>query len=177
MKMIVAILICLLVYPLSAWSTNHKTELQLYTSQVNSDNDSSLSPGTCSGQFFIDGGRDYPNLRDFWLHFCRKSYSIALIGPSETTVTLFANNNYSDQFGFLIIRKIDKTRIWVLDLNKYKPGEWQKVKGMDGYGDFEVYYHFVEGLSFSENISSVKWGNWWEEKDLAPKLTKEPNIQ
>ena len=153
----------MLISPLIAWATHHKTELQLYKSQVNSINDSFLiQRGQCTGQFFIDGHRDYPNLRDFWLNYCLGSYSIALIGKSGTTVTLFANNNYSDQFGFLVIRKIDNTRVWILDLNEYEPGQWQRVKGIQGYGDYEVYYHFVDGQAFSESISSVKWGKWWD---------------
>jgi len=101
--------------------------------------------GRCSGHVFIEGGRDYRNLLDFRLNFYLKSHSLALISSEGSTVTLFANNNYSDQFDFLITRKIDNTRVWILDLNEFKPGQCQQVEDMEGYADFEVCYYFVMG--------------------------------
>ena len=99
------------------------------------------------------------------LFILRNSNAIILI-----LKTVFANIfNETDQ-GYLILRKTDDRKVWVIYLDSFEPGTWTHIDSKDkSYGSYDIYYH--EGWHFERHISSVKWGKWWMGKDL-PSLSK-----
>ena len=88
----------------------------------------------------------------------------------NTTVTLFSNLFLVTDRGYLVLRKTDDRKVWIIYLESFKPRIWFHVEPEDKrYGSYDIYYH--EGWHFERNISSVKWGKWWMGKNL-PSLPK-----
>ena len=77
---------------------------------------------------------------------------------------MFGGYNYGKGMGYLVIRKLDAEKIWLLDLEDFPSGRWVQVPakvdmGID-YGAYEAYY--MASPQFDRNITSLKWGTWWE---------------
>ena len=125
---------------------------------------------SCSGIFYVKQGENIPDMRDFHDYSCEGVYSLTLEGSSNTTVTLFGNLfNITDR-GYLVLRKTDDRKVWIIYLESFEPGTWLHVDPEDTrYGSYDIYYH--EGWHFERHISSVKWGKWWVGEDL-PSLPK-----
>jgi len=119
----------------------------------------------CSGIFYVKQDANVQDMSDFQDYSCEGIYSLTLEGPINTTVTLFGNFFYITDRGYLILRKTDDRKVWVISLESFKPGTWFHVDSKDKrYGSYDIYYH--EGWHFERNISSVKWGKWWMGKNL-----------
>ncbi len=121
--------------------------------------------GSCEGLFFLKGDKNNPDLRSNFQYFhCEGSYTLTLDGPKDKLVTLFGGFNYGKKDGFLILRKADNKKVWILDLMDFPSGRWISVppqEGPDGeYGAYEIFYS--PSPIFDQKVSSLKWGQWWQ---------------
>lgn len=115
----------------------------------------------CSGLYPVKRGKNVPDLRDFQYYFCEGIYSLTLEGPPQTTVTLFGSFFHRTGEGYLILRKADDRKVWIIDLEQFQSGKWIHVDPEDNrYGSYDVFYR--EAPNFERNLSSVKWGPWWD---------------
>lgn len=105
-------------------------------------------------------GEDRGRIDDFYLYGGQNRYSLTLEGEAGRTVTLFAQTDFGQEEGFLVIRKTDDRLVWIRDLMVFPGNRWHKVMGEGGYGGFEVY--FSPKPRFDQNIASIKWGHWWK---------------
>ncbi len=127
----------------------------------------------CDGLFYIDGDKDIPDLRDFRLFYCLGRYEMTLDGPAGRAVSLFGDFRYGQDWGYLIIKKTDGKKVWILDLEDFPPNQWAKIPpSKDGYGGFEVYYH--PSPQFEQKIASVKWGEWWKKDSIENHISNVP---
>ncbi len=115
---------------------------------------------SCEGRLKLASGKDLNDLRSFNYYFCTGVYSIILDGPPGATVTLFADFDYGRDTGFLVIRKKDKNRVWISELEGFPKRKWHSLNATEDNGAYQVFYR--EGPKFSQSISSVRWGKWWE---------------
>lgn len=92
--------------------------------------------------------------------FCQGRYEMTLRGNKGRTVTLYAQFNYGQESGFLVVRKMDDKMIWIHDLEDLPPGQWTTVPASRQTGGYEAFYH--SGSGFDQNLSSIKWGQWWQ---------------
>lgn len=125
--------------------------------------------GNCEALFYVDAGKDIPDMRrDFRNYYCQGMYTLTLDGPPGTLVTLFGGFNFGQERGFLILKKKDDQKIWVLHLEDFPAGRWVTQEATSNYGvkygAYEAYYQ--PAPNFRRNVSSVKWGAWWGEGDL-----------
>ena len=158
-------LIVLTAFAADASAGKAKEELTLYKDPLYEFVSPRDHGSSCEGLYFLDGGRDNPDLRgDFQYYHCEGRYSLTLDGPMNKMVTLFGGFNYGGENGFLILRKTDDKKVWVLDLMDFPSDRWVKVpqqKGFDGeYGAYEIFYS--PSPLFDQQISSLKWGQWWK---------------
>ena len=87
---------------------------------------------------------------------------MALYGPPETTVTLFANKHYTTEKGFLIVIKLDKKPALIRDLEAFPSNQWAIREPTEkGTGAYRVFYS--PHKFFKNNITSVKWKSWWNQ--------------
>lgn len=159
------IFILLMALALPSGAGEEKSELTLYKEPLYDFVTPQHSGGLCEGVYRLSGGRDNPDLRrDFNYYLCEGKYTLALEGPKGKTVTLFAGFNYDKSRGYLVLRKLDDKNIWILDLMNHPSGQWTKIPewtdmGVE-YGGYEVFYQAAP--LFEQNVSSMKWGQWWE---------------
>ena len=126
--------------------------------------------GDCDGLFYVKQGESISDMSDFHDYSCEGVYSLTLEGSPSTTVTLFGNLFHMTDRGYLVLRKTDDRKVWIIYLESFKPRTWLHVDPEDTrYGSYDIYYH--EGWHFERHISSVKWGKWWTGEDL-PSLSK-----
>lgn len=118
----------------------------------------------CKGLYHISENEDVPDLRDFRLFYCQGRYTLSWNGPVGKVATLFARFNFGAENGFFVVRKTDDKTVWVLNLEKFPDRQWHSVPAKDEYGGYESIYFPASG--FEENISSVKWGEWWGDRPL-----------
>jgi len=110
--------------------------------------------------YYVDSGEDVADMRrDFPYYFCQGMYTLTLDGPPGTTVTLFGSFNYSQQRGYLVLRKKDDRKVWILELEEFPGDQWTTLEADSKSGAYEVYYH--PAPNFRRRVSSVKWGQWW----------------
>jgi hypothetical protein len=113
----------------------------------------------CFQLIYIEVGRDVPDMRDeLRAAGCGLNdgkYSLTLTGSPGTTVTFFGNYNFKKGNGFLIIRKKDDQKLWLLDLTDFPAGQWHTSKATDDSGAFEFFYN--PSSMFEQQISSIKW--------------------
>ena len=70
----------------------------------------------CDSLFYVDSGKDITEMRrDFRNYYCEGMYTLTLDGPSGTTVTLFGSGYFGQERGYLILRKKDNRKIWLLE--------------------------------------------------------------
>jgi hypothetical protein len=110
--------------------------------------------------YYVDSGEDIADMRrDFPYYFCQGMYTLTLDGPPGTTVTLFGSFSYNQERGYLVLRKKDDQKIWLLELEEFQADQWSTIETNSKSGAYEAYYH--PAPNFRRNISSVKWGPWW----------------
>jgi hypothetical protein len=137
-------------------------ELMLSKDQV-FDGEASVEPdffGNCDDLFYVDSGEDVANMsREFPYFYCQGMYTLTLDGPPGTTVTLFGNFSYRQERGYLVLRKKDAQKVWILELEEFPGNQWSTVEAEPKSGAYEAYYY--PAVNFRRNVSSVKWGQWW----------------
>lgn len=162
---IMFILIVVTAFAGAAEAGKTKGELTLYKEPLYEFVSPRSPHGLCEGLFFLDGGKNNPDLRsDFRYFHCEGRYTLTLDGPKDKMVTLFGGFNYGEEGGFLILRKTDDKKVWILDLMDFPSGQWVKVLPQQShgaeYGAYEIFYSAAP--RFDQNISSMKWGQWWK---------------
>ncbi len=156
-KTFVAILISLLGFSASLYAKGG--ELMLSKENL-FDSDTILERRpNCEELFYVDSGKDVPDMRDFRNYFCEGMYTLTLKGPPGTTVTLFGKFFFKKESGYLILKKKDDQMIWLLDLEAFPHDRWVSNEATNKSGAYEVFYH--PAPKFGQRISSVKWGKWW----------------
>ena len=114
----------------------------------------------CTEMYDVKYGRDVADMREFRNFHCQGRYEMTLRGEKGRTVTLFAQFNFGMKAGLLTVRKLDDKKIWISDLENLPPGRWTTIPASDQTGSYEAFYREASG--FDQNISSVKWGQWWK---------------
>lgn len=114
----------------------------------------------CDALYDVKAGKDVPDMRDFRQYFCDGRYTLTLEGKKGTTVTLFGRFAYKKGAGFMVVVKNDNRKIWLINLEDFPSGKWFRVKANQDTGAYKIYYRSVS--RFSENISSIQWGQWWK---------------
>lgn len=109
-------------------------------------------------------GDDLPNLVNN-LANTPCSYQQSLItstleGPAGTMVTLFAKQTFGKEGGYIVVRKTDDKKVWLLDLMDFPDKQWKTIEASADSGGYEVY--FKNGPAFDTNVASLKWGQWWK---------------
>jgi hypothetical protein len=134
----------------------HKDELVMhkevmYWSSTNYDD------SACNELIIIEAGRDVPDMRDELCSYINGKFSLTLSGPPGTTITFFGKYNFKKENGFLIIKKKDDRKLWLLDLIAFPAGQWFSSEANEDSGAFEAFYN--ASPIFEESVSSIKWGN------------------
>jgi hypothetical protein len=114
----------------------------------------------CTDLYDVKYGRDVADMREFRDFHCQGRYEMTLRGKKGRTVTLYAQFSYGKKGGFLVVRKTDDKKIWISDLENLPSGQWTTVSANHQSGGYEAFYR--KGSGFDQNISSVKWGQWWK---------------
>ncbi len=114
----------------------------------------------CTEMYDVKYGRDVADMREFRNFHCQGRYEMTLRGEKGRTVTLYAQFNFGQKAGFLVVRKMDDKMIWIHDLENLPPGQWTTIPASRQSGGYEAFYH--KGSGFDQNLSSVKWGQWWQ---------------
>ncbi len=123
------------------------------------------SRSDCSALYYVDLNENIPDMRrDFRNYFCEGMYTLTLDGPPGTTVTLFGGFFFGKERGFLILKKKDDQKVWLLHLEEFPDAQWFTSEATSKSGAYEAYYY--PAPNFRRNVSSVKWGQWW--KDANP---------
>ena len=116
----------------------------------------------CIAMYDVKFGRNVADMREFRDFLCQGRYEMTVRGEPGRTVTLYAQFNYGKSSGFLVVRKKDDRKVWIPDLESLPPGQWTTVEAGSQTGGYEAFYRKASG--FDQNISSVKWGQWWKGK-------------
>ena len=121
--------------------------------------------GLCPSLMSWEDDRNSPDLRNDLRNFhCQGRFSLALDGPKDKMVTLFASFNYGKEQGYLVIRKLDDKKVWVPDLMNLPANQWVSMPPENGYdseyGSFEIF--FRPSPNFDQKLASFKWGQWWK---------------
>jgi hypothetical protein len=120
--------------------------------------------GLCSDLIRSSENVDRANFSDYNLYTQTGYYSAVLHGPENSTTTLFGEQNYQTDRGFLIIVKKDDTVVLIENLDEFTPGEWTDVQAEKGWsGAYSVFYQPFP--LFKSNVRSIKWGKWWGAED------------
>jgi len=78
--------------------------------------------------------------RDFRNYYCNGMYTLTLDGPPGTTVTLFGGYYFGQERGYLVLRKKDAKKIWLLDLEDYPRNQWSTTKENTRSGSYDAFY-------------------------------------
>ena len=116
----------------------------------------------CDGLYDVKAGKNVSSMRDFDYYFCEGRYTFTLKVKKGTTVTLFGQFKYKKRAGFMAVVKKDNRKIWLNNLEDFSSGKWVNVKANRNTGAYKLFYKSKS--RFSENISSIKWGKWWQGK-------------
>jgi len=117
--------------------------------------------GHCGNFVQFKANKNREEFKDFNLYTQTGYYSVVLYGPANTTMTLFGEENYRTDKGFLIIVKKDDTVVQIENLDEFPPGKWVDVKAQKRWsGAYSVY--FQPYPLFKNNVRSGKWGKWWK---------------
>ena len=114
----------------------------------------------CTGIYDVKFGRNVSDMREYRNFQCLGRYEMIVRGDEGRTVTLYAQFNFGQENGFLVVRKTDDRLVWIYDLEDLPPGQWTTTPASRQSGGYEAFYH--NGSGFDQNISSVKWGQWWQ---------------
>lgn len=117
----------------------------------------------CTALYDVKYGQDVADMRlspDNRNSSCQGRYEMIVRGEPGRTVTLYAQFNFGQEGGFLVVRKTDDRRVWVYDMESLPPGQWTTVPASRDTGGYEAFYH--NGSGFDQNISSIQWDQWWQ---------------
>ncbi len=114
----------------------------------------------CNALYRPKAGKDVPDMRDFPYYACEGRYTLTLSGEKGTALSLFGKFKYQKEGGFMVIVKNDDQKIWVINLDDIPPGKWIRVEAGRQTGGYKVFFRKASG--FDQNISSLKWGQWWQ---------------
>jgi hypothetical protein len=116
----------------------------------------------CTELYDVKFGENVSDMRGFPNRnaFCQGRYEMTVRGEKGRTVTLYAQFNFGQEGGFLVVKKTDDKMVWIADLEYLPPGKWTTVPATRQSGGYEAFYH--NGSGFDQNLSSIKWGQWWQ---------------
>ena len=114
----------------------------------------------CTEIYDVKFGQNVADMREFRNYHCQGRYEMTLRGDKGRTVTLYAQFNFGQESGFLVVRKTDDRLVWIHDLESLPAGRWITVAAKRDTGGYEAFYYGKSG--FDQNLSSVKWGQWWQ---------------
>ena len=116
----------------------------------------------CTEIYDVRYGRDVADMRGFPNRnaFCQGRYEMTVRGDKGRTVTLYAQFNFGQEGGFLVVRKTDDQLVWIHDLEDMPAGQWTTIPASRQSGGYEAFYH--QGSGFDQNLSSIKWDQWWQ---------------
>lgn len=114
----------------------------------------------CTEMYDVKYERNVADMREFRNFHCQGRYEMTLRGKKGRTVTLYAQFNFGKKGGFLAVRKLDDRKIWISDLENLPSGRWTTIPAGHQTGSYEAFYQEASG--FDQNISSIKWGQWWK---------------
>lgn len=154
----VGIIGCILLWGQPSWAVEQRGALILNKIPIYEFEDARQR--SCMEFYDVKFGRNVADMREFRNYHCQGRYEMTLRGNKGRTVTLFAQFNFKGKAGFMVIRKLDDKTIWINDLEAVTPGRWVTVKAKGQYGAYEAFFKY--GSGFDQNISSIKWGQWWE---------------
>jgi len=120
----------------------------------------------CEALYYVDLKEDVEDMRrDFRNYFCPGMFTLTLDGPPGTTLTLFGSFFFGKERGFLVLKKRDDRKVWILHLEDFPDEQWFTSEATNKSGGYEAYYY--PAPNFRRNVSSLKWGQWWEGTDPA----------
>ena len=119
----------------------------------------------CDEMVYLDSGKDLKSMHGYRCFYPTGKYTMRLSGPAGTLVTIFGKNSFSKERGYLVIRKKDDRMVWILDLEDFPHRKWFNSVATDDSGAFDAFYSAAP--IFEQNVSSVKWDNWWEGQEPA----------
>ncbi|MGP0565727.1 MULTISPECIES: hypothetical protein [unclassified Nitrospina] len=146
------------IFSNSAYAHEQRGELILYKEPLFEFEDARKID--CQGLYDVESGNDVSTMKGFRDYWCQGRYTLTLEGQPGRTVTLFGLFEYRKDRGFLVIRKTDNRKVWLINLDLLPENKWVTRPADDKSGGVEIYFHAAP--QFSQNISSVKWGKWWE---------------
>jgi hypothetical protein len=114
--------------------------------------------GHCADLIPIKNNRDWADFLPYNLKTRAGYFTANLKGPAGTSVTLYGQEDYRKNRGYLIITKKDDSMIEIEDLEAFTPGKWTEVDKVKG--SYSVFYQPHQ--NFKTSVSSVKWGKWWD---------------
>lgn len=131
----------------------------------------SQGDSACDELMHIRSENNVPDMRHFDCYARTGKYTMVLSGPVGTTVTLFGNPQYGKERGYLVITKTDDRPIWILNLENFPDKQWFANNAERQSGAYDAFYQ--EAPIFKRNVTSIKWGKWWEgEKPNGRKLNR-----
>lgn len=114
--------------------------------------------GHCADLVSIKNNKDWADFQPYNLTTRDGYFTVNLNGPAGTSVTLYGQEEYRKNRGYLIIIKKDSSMIEIEDLEAFTPGKWTEVdKEKGAYSAF-----YQPHQNFKTLVSSVKWGKWWD---------------
>jgi hypothetical protein len=118
-----------------------------------------VGDSVCGELIHIDSGKDVEDMRENRCYHRTGKYTMALSGPAGTMVTLFGKHSFNKERGYLTIRKKDDNLAWIVDLEDFPHRLWFNSIATKDSGAYDAFYHSAP--IFEQNVSSIKWGNWW----------------
>lgn len=119
----------------------------------------SMTTVDCDRLIYIQAGNNLSSFNGLPCYLRDGRLTATLTGPAGTSVTLFANFNYGQDKGYIVIRKTDGRLIWLRDLMDFPDSKWKTAEADSESGGYEVFYK--AGPAFDSNVASLKWGQWW----------------
>ncbi|CAI2718927.1 hypothetical protein [Nitrospina watsonii] len=156
-KWIFLSLVLLVLPPAAAFAVEQRGELILYKQPLFELEDNRRD--VCQSLFDVESGKDVADMRGFRDFWCQGRYTVTLEGDTGRTVTLFGGFKFRKDRGFMVIRKTDTRKVWLINLDLIPADQWIKRPASKDSGGVEIF--FRSEPQFSQNISSVKWGKWW----------------
>jgi hypothetical protein len=114
--------------------------------------------GHCADLVSIKNNKDWSDFLPYNLTTRDGYFTANLNGPAGTSVTLYGQEGYRKNRGYLIIIKKDASMIEIENMEAFTPGKWTEVD--KDKGAYSVFYQPYQ--NFKTLVSSVKWGKWWD---------------
>ncbi len=138
-------------------------EGKLMLDKILMDFNLAVGDSACDEIMSIDSGKDVEDMRQYRCYHRTGKYTMALIGPAGTLVTLFGKYSFNKERGYLIVRKKDDKLVWILDLEDFPHRRWVNSIATTDSGAYDTFYSSAP--IFEQNVSSIKWDHWWNGKE------------